>query len=205
MPLAAIGPFALYELDRPVRAALAGVAGQGLSALCPLRQRLHRDQPAERHHLRAEPPHGADDGLRLLAADALFRVHPAVDPAARFLAVAVDRRRRGRAAVPAGPVAHPARSRSATVARALRCSIHLSRSIVLLAAGVDRRHRGRQPAPAVRQVGRRRRRARPRHQHVRPARLAGRGRPPAGLAQPIRRARCARSACCSSTSGASPP
>ena len=37
--------------------------------------------------------------VRLLAADALFRVHRAVDPAARFLAVAVDRRGRGRPAV----------------------------------------------------------------------------------------------------------
>ena len=47
----------------------------------------------------------AADGVRLLAADALFRVHPAVDAAARFLAVAVDRRRRGRAAAGAGRLA----------------------------------------------------------------------------------------------------
>ena len=90
------------RVRRPVRAALAGLAGQRLSALCPVRQCLHRDQPAERRHPRPEPAHGADDGLRLLAADALFRVHRAVDLAARFLAVAVDRRCRGRAAVPAG-------------------------------------------------------------------------------------------------------
>ena len=45
--------------------------------------------------------------------------------------------------------------------------------------GRGRRRRGRQPAPAVREVGRGGGGARPRHQPVRPARLARRGRPPA--------------------------
>ena len=92
------------------------------------------------------------DGVRLLAADALFRVHPAVDPAARFLAVAVDRRRRRRAAVAgAGRLAAADRA----VFRRAGAGADLQSQPQHRAAGVrrHRRHRGRQPAPAVRGVG----------------------------------------------------
>ena len=91
-PLASIGPFALYEFI----------------VLFVLSRRASRDGDFPRYArfanafietslpsvmiLDAEPAHGADGALRLLAAAALFHVHPAVDLAARLLAVAVDRR-----------------------------------------------------------------------------------------------------------------
>ena len=134
VPLAGFGPFLLYELVVLFVLRWRAAKDRDFPRLGALRQRPDRDQPAQRHHPHALPPHGPVDGVRLLAADALFRVHPAVDAAARFLAVAVDRRGGGgRAARARGLAAAAGGIRRGSRAHA---EYHFSRSIVLLGAGV---------------------------------------------------------------------
>ena len=128
----------------------------------------------------------------------------AVDLAARFLAVAVDRRGRGCAAVPAGP-AGSCRSSSFSDVPAHSLLYHLSRSIVLLGsgviAGIVAGSLRRQFEKSVAAAAARDRVTNMFGQHVSPAVV---DRLLASHSRPAERD-CARSACCSSTSGASPP
>ena len=180
-PLAAIGPFVLYEVVVLFVLRWRAAQDKDFPRIGTLRQCPGRDQPAERDHLPAQPPHGAS---------AVLGFWP---PMLYFVFILLSTLRldfwlslwTGAVAAVQLLVAGRLAAADRAVFRRAGARARLQSQPQHRAAGLrrHRRHRGRQPAPAVRGVGRRGGGARPRHQPVRPARLARRGRPAARLAE----------------------
>ena len=163
---------------------------------------LYRDLPAERCHPAARQLHGAARPVRLLAADALFRVHRAIDPAARLLAFRLDGRGGGGPAIalaawllPLGARRQRRTTLASTISAAASCCWERASSPGSWPAACGGSSRIRSPP---------RRRA-----TVSPICSASMFRRQWSIGcwrrKSIRRARCARYACCSSTSVASRP